>query len=121
MTTLEGLYQEFCAVFMFPDYFGHNFNALDECIIDLEWLPADAYLLIIKNSEYLLNKESDEVLMSFLSILDRAGNEWATPITQGEEWDRKGVPFHTILELDKNKASDFQLRLQKLGFEIEDL
>ena len=32
MTRLEGLYQQFASVFMFPDYFGKNFNALDELV-----------------------------------------------------------------------------------------
>ena len=102
MTNLEDLYREFAAVLKFPDYFGENFNALDECITDLEWLPADGYLLVIKNAEVLLNKEPNDTLESLLSILDNAGEEWATPIVQGEAWDREGVPFHTILELNKS-------------------
>lgn len=121
MINLEGLYREFATVFKFPDYFGENFNALDECITDLEWLPADGYLLVIKNSGSLLNEEPEDTLESLLSILDGAGSEWATPVVQGEVWDREGVPFHTILMLDENEAPDFYLRLKKLGLEIENL
>ncbi len=25
----------------FPDYFGHNWDALDECLGDMDWLPAN--------------------------------------------------------------------------------
>lgn len=101
MTDLEGLYGEFSAVFKFPDYFGNNFNALSECITDLAWLPAAGYVLIIKNAEALLNEEPDETLEGLLSVLNNAGEEWATPVVQGEPWDRDAVPFHTVLQLNK--------------------
>ena len=29
----------------FPDWFGHNWDALADCLCDLSWLPADAYRL----------------------------------------------------------------------------
>lgn len=118
MTSQDGFYNEFEVVLKFPDYFGRNGAAFDECITDLEWLPADGYLLIIKNSEYLLNEESDDIFAAHLSALNRAGEEWATPITQGEEWDREGLPFHTILELGGVNLSGFQKKLRQVSFEI---
>lgn len=121
MTCLEDLYQGFATVFKFPDYFGENANALKDCLTDLEWLPADGYLLLIKNSENLLSEESDDALESLLSILDSAGNEWTTPVIQGEAWDRDGVPFHTILALGKGDASGFQSKVKRLGFEIQNI
>ena len=33
-------------VMQFPNYFGHNWDAFDECITDLEWLPAKRYVVI---------------------------------------------------------------------------
>ncbi len=115
MDTLEKMYQEFSSVFHFPDYFGKNFNALDECLNDLEWLPADGYLLVIKNAEYLLKKESVDALEGLMSVLRDVGEEWATPVIQGEAWDREGIPFHTVLELDENNVSDIFKKLEKLG------
>lgn len=121
MTELEGLYKEFTSVFQFPDYFGKNFNALDECINDLQWLPAQGYLLTIKNAEHLLKKETNETLQGLLMILNSAGEQWATPVRQGEAWDRDEIPFHTVLEVDKNNASDFLLRLKEINFKAEKL
>ena len=34
----------------FPDYFGRNWDALDECICDLSWLPPGDVILIHKDS-----------------------------------------------------------------------
>ncbi len=113
MTTLEGMYKEFAWVFQFPDYFGKNLNALDECLTDLEWLPADGYLVIVKNAEFLLKNESDEILLGLLSTLNDVGREWAVSVNQGEAWDRDSLPFHTVLELDENVSSDFIKKLTR--------
>ena len=121
MRNLEGLYREFASVLKFPTYFGKNFNALDECITDLDWLPAEGYVLLIRNAEYLLEEESSSTLRGLLSILHSAGEKWATPIESGEAWDRKGIPFHTILRLDGAKEFDFKSKLKKLDFEVQNV
>lgn len=33
--------------FRFPDYFGRNWDALDECLSDMGWFPAAGYLLVL--------------------------------------------------------------------------
>lgn len=122
MTTLEGVYKEFASAFQFPDYFGENLNALDECLTDLEWLPsARGYLLNIKNAEFLLNEEEGDVFEGLLSIINNVGEDWATPVKQGEEWDREGFPFHIILELGKTDLSGIQKKLRQVDFEISEI
>lgn len=121
MTTLEGLYREFKSKLHFPSYFGGNYNALDECITDLEWLPSNGYLLCIRNAESLLKDEPDSVFEGLLSVLRDAGEEWATPIKDGEEWDREGLPFHTMLELGETDLSGFRERARNLDFEIPEV
>ena len=53
MMNYESSLRELAAVFQFPDYFGKNYNALNDCITDLDWLPAEVYLFVIKNSARL--------------------------------------------------------------------
>lgn len=120
MGSLEEMYQMFSQVFQLPDYFGKNFNALDECLTDLEWLSANGYLVVIKNAEHLLYNDTDDVLEGILLILNDAGEEWATPVAQGDTWDREGIPFHTILEFDKAKAPAFFQKLKKFSFEFNE-
>ena len=42
--------------FCFPDYFGNNWDALNECLRDFEWLPAKGYILFINNAEELFSQ-----------------------------------------------------------------
>ena len=114
----EGLFRELAAVFQFPDYFGKNYNALDECITDLDWLPAEGYVFVIKNSARLMIEESDDDLEGLLYFLDKAGKEWATPVKEGEWWDREVLPFHTILQMSEDETPGFQSRLEHPCFEI---
>lgn len=102
MSNSVEMYNEFASLFKFPDYFGRNLNALFDCLTDLEWLPAEGYLLVIKNAGCLLKNEPDESLFGLISTLQNVGREWATPIKQGSAWDRDGLPFHSIFELDRN-------------------
>ncbi len=103
MTTFDGLYQEFVNGFRFPSYFGYNYNALIDCLTDLAWIPSTSYLVVIERADLLLAKERNDALQGLLEILCIVGNRWSSPIELGEWWDRKGIPFHTILMFEKHR------------------
>jgi hypothetical protein len=71
-----------------PGYFGRNWDALDECLIDLSWLPTQARVPVITNADQLLTAEPDRERSILVSVLDRAGGEWALPIARNQPWDR---------------------------------
>jgi len=45
--TRAGFFQEMARVLHFPDYFGHNWDAVYDCLTDLSWLPAAGYVLVL--------------------------------------------------------------------------
>jgi hypothetical protein len=94
--TTEALFDEFAAALQFPCYFGENWDAFDECVNDLEWLSGNAYVLLITNSNRLLDQERPEELNLLLHLLASAGTEWAKAI-DGER-PRPAKPFHTVLQ-----------------------
>lgn len=105
MISIEGVYHEVAMAFKFPDYFGKNFNALFDMLTDLSWFSEDNYIVIIKNAEQMLSDAAGtEALEGFLEILSEVGKEWSIPIEEGEEWDRPCIPFHTILELNRDNV-----------------
>ena len=67
----------------FPDYFGGNWNAFDECINDLSWLTSEQYVILISKTDKLLvnDNENFEVL---INILSDTCMEWAEGREYGE-------------------------------------
>lgn len=59
----------------FPDYFGHNWDALEECLGDLAWLDAPGYVLGIEHSEQLRVASGDDYA-TFVSILEECSDQW---------------------------------------------
>jgi hypothetical protein len=100
--TPSGLFEEFARVLEFPEYFGHNWDALEECLADLEWLPAKGYLLLIVGAEQVLPR-NDEDYSTFLEVLSDAGEAWATG--QAGMGSKRPVPFHVLLAISEQQKS----------------
>jgi RNAse (barnase) inhibitor barstar len=79
MRTANALFDEVAAALQFPPYFGENWDALDECLADLEWPHAPACLLVILNAANVLDLDSSESRQTFREILERVAREWAQP------------------------------------------
>ena len=106
MRTTPDLMNEFAAALQFFDGFGENWHALEECLTYLdEWLPADAYILVIENADELLRDEEPQQLMALLKTLHQAGDSWAQPIADNGRFDRKGIPFHVLLNVSDGASS----------------
>ena len=59
----------------FPDYFGGNWDALEECIRDLSWLPRGDVVLRHKD---LPLPEDRAALSTYLAILKGAVEKWSS-------------------------------------------
>jgi RNAse (barnase) inhibitor barstar len=59
----------------FPAWFGHNWDALADCLTDLGWRPAAGYVLVIENAEEMQQAEP-EVFDTALAILADAAAAW---------------------------------------------
>ncbi len=94
--TEQSLFDECAVALQFPYYFGENWDAFDECINDLEWLHAEAYVLLILNSVHLLESEPVERRSLFLQRLESAGREWST--ARAGDFARGARPFHVLLQ-----------------------
>jgi RNAse (barnase) inhibitor barstar len=73
--------------FSFPDYFGHNWDAVDECLRDLSWLPAEGYVLVVRRAERLWRRDP--------RIPARLVRSW---LFCAEHWARREKPFHLVFE-----------------------
>ena len=102
MRTYKMFYRELKKEYSLPDYFGKNFDALEECLSDETIFEGTAFLTILFNAENVLDKETDEGFNLFYKTLNDVSDTWAKPIAIGEWWDRSAKPFHVIMQYKNN-------------------
>jgi hypothetical protein len=113
MRKTAGLFDECAAALQFPYYFGENWDALDECLGDLEWLEADAYVIVITTAQHVLDCEPPEELQLFLNLLENTAREWADP--NGRDSKHAPKPFHVVLQCSEEDAPAVRARLKAAG------
>lgn len=74
----------------FPDWFGRNWDALEDCLADLSWRPAAGHVLLIERSEALAQDER-----GILTDVLRAS---------AESWSGRGRSFFAVF-VDPARAS----------------
>jgi RNAse (barnase) inhibitor barstar len=51
VSTKEGFLEIASQALQFPDYFGMNWDAFEECLTDLSWSPGGGYVIVFNNIE----------------------------------------------------------------------
>ena len=100
--TPAALFTEFAQALEFPDYFGHNWDALEECLADLEWLPAKGYILLITDAAHVLPDDEEEY-ETFLEVLRDAGEAWGSG--QAGMGARRATPFHVLFAVSERERA----------------
>jgi len=67
----------------FPDWFGNNWDALEDCLGDLSWRKGDAHVLVLRNWQ----KMSPDDLGVLIDVLR----------SSAEFWSGRGRPFFAVL------------------------
>ena len=76
----------------FPEWFGHNWDALSDCLLDMGWRPALGFVVILKNAELVQSRaESDFacLLKIFADVADERRSD--------------GVPFWCLVDIPASK------------------
>src|SRR6188768_449424 len=58
-----------------PEDFGHNWDALEECLTDMEWVDADGYLIYYDHIDTLMSAHPDQ-FETFIEIVRDAVASW---------------------------------------------
>lgn len=67
----------------FPDWFGGNWDALEDCLGDLSWRPGNGHVLVFRNWQAL----SSDDLGALIDVLR----------SSAEYWSGRGKPFFAVL------------------------
>ena len=81
-----GLLERTARALYFPDWFGHNWDAWFDCLVDLGWRPAPGHVLIFEHADEL-RRDSPEVFDTAVSILEEVAKVWA----------RRDVPLRAFI------------------------
>ena len=58
--TRSGFFQDIASSLHFPDYFGRNWDAVYDCLTDLNWLPAAGYVLVLDGFDQFATNEPEQ-------------------------------------------------------------
>lgn len=59
----------------FPEWFGHNWDALMDCLADLGWRPAEGYVVILEHCDGIHGRAEVDFVQA-LQVFETAANEW---------------------------------------------
>lgn len=97
----------------FPSYFGSNWDALEECLCDLEWLDKSGLMVVFQDADLMLRtQESDWSIL--LRILRNAASYWMKQrSTTGHLKQRS---FRVVFQSEPPKTDSLRDRLTRAGF-----
>lgn len=71
----------------FPNYFGLNWDAFEEMVNDLSWVPAPGYILFYDHAGNFAKSQPDEWKMALTIFGDAV-----------ESWTARGIPLFILLQ-----------------------
>ena len=74
------------AVLSFPDYFGNNWDAFEDCLTDMSWHETDGFLIVYDHFEILAQHAPDEFKIALEILRDSV-----------EFWRERKRPFFVLL------------------------
>lgn len=82
----ESFLREAARAMQFPGYFGVNWDAFDECVRDLSWIPASGYVMVYDDFSHFAR--SDPAAWNTAVAILREATEY---------WWQKSIPMYVLL------------------------
>ncbi|HEY1381905.1 MAG TPA: barstar family protein [Gemmataceae bacterium] len=113
--TTARFYDELAAALQFPDYFGENWDATNDCLTDLRWLSGGLVLGLL-DGDKLLAAAGDDAARKLVQVLTAAAGHWDRPA--GKVAAR---PFHVVVQARPAEADAVAHRWKALGLPLHRL
>ena len=108
--TREAMLDEFARALDFPEYFGSNWDALEDCLTDLAWLSSNKFVFVVTNTDALLRDERG-MLANLGDILKGAAAFW-------QDHDPPAA-FHVLFHCEPAHAADVREILEESGIALQ--
>jgi RNAse (barnase) inhibitor barstar len=59
----------------FPEWFGHNWDALTDCLLDMGWLPATGYMIVLDHCDGIHGRAEGD-FVKLMQIFQEAAATW---------------------------------------------
>jgi len=103
-STRKLLFQEWAAALQFPYYFGENWDAFEECMADLAWLPRGHRFFFVTNVDRILRDKQD--FRQFIDSLRSASEQQG--VVGGDDGEQ---PYRIIFHCEPKRLLIAQRRL----------
>ena len=89
-----GLLEAIGRAMRFPEWFGHNWDALMDCLADLGWIPAEGYVVILEHCDGIHGRAEADFVQC-LQVFEDAANEWR----------EQGIPLWCFVDMQADGIS----------------
>lgn len=113
------LFREFAQSLSFPGYFGHNWDALVDCLDDLhgDWHRNADVAIVIDEADLILKAEH---LSLFVSVLCQAAERANSSVDlDGDPLDRPAIALHFVFVMRNGDREQFARSLRRGDRAIE--
>jgi RNAse (barnase) inhibitor barstar len=111
-------FHEMAKALRFPAYFGHNWDALIDCLGDVgRWLQSQSVIVLIEHADALVTVEHLPLLVEALCLgSERAGAE---SDADGIPIDRQVTELHFVFNLSSSYFREVRARIGRVGRRME--
>ncbi len=115
--TKRELFQEWAAALQFPYYFGGNWDAFEECINDLDWIPMEHFVFFVTHTSHLLHT-SERDFATFAQIMSEAARRGGDVAGRSSERVRVAYSFHVVFHCEPGDEAETWSRFLRVGIAI---
>jgi hypothetical protein len=118
MTGPYQTFHEMNVALRFPAYFGHNWDALIDCLGNVgQWLQANSILVVIEHADALVTAEHLPLLVDVLCLgRERAGARFDA---DGIPVDRQVTRLRFIFDVSAEHLKEIRVRIGRIGRRME--
>lgn len=114
--SLDDIFNEFSAVYQFPEYFGCNWDAFDECMNDLDWINSNAFAMLLLNFDSMVTNCEPHNIQVLIKILNNTCLNWKNGSEDG--FQKRDTPFHIIFHSNTSYDGVYRQLFCAKGFEF---